>query len=95
MLRRRENSREVAISYARKRLLYRRASAFTMPDNDGALTLANAICVLAAGAHSKNVAEQEQIAAAFHHQCLTDFKGVRVSPAFEAFVADFIKRAKK
>ena len=84
------------MSYARKHRLYRRrASASIMPDNEGALTLANAICVLAAGAHSKTAAEQEQIAASFHHQCLTDFKGVKVSAAMEAFVADFIKRAKK
>lgn len=66
-----------------------------VPDNDGALTLAGAICLLAATQHSDDSGHQEQIAATFYNLAITGFKGVRTNEAVTAFVTDMIKRAKK
>jgi hypothetical protein len=59
-----------------------------MPDEEssGLDRLAGALCCMAAGAHSKSAAEQEQIAATFWNLCCTEFGGVRVDPAVTAFV---------
>jgi hypothetical protein len=66
-----------------------------MPDNDGSLTLAGAICLLAACEHSDDSGHQEQIAATFYNLAITGFQGVKPNAAVEAFVADMFKRAAK
>ncbi len=66
-----------------------------MPDNEGSLTLAGAICLLAACEHSDDSGHQEQIAAAFYNAAITGFEGVRTNEAVTAFVQDMLKRAKK
>ena len=63
-----------------------------MPDNDGAKTLAGAICLLAACEHSDDAGQQEQIAATFYNLAITGFQGVKSNEAVEAFVADLFKR---
>lgn len=64
-------------------------------DREGPLTLAGAICYLAAAQHSTDVGHQQQIAATFYADCREDFTGVRIDKATEAFVADLIKNAGK
>lgn len=81
--------------YARKRRIYRRANARIMPDNDGALTLAGAICLLAATQHSEDAGHQEQIAACFYDMAISGFNGVRTNEAVTAFVTDMMKRVQK
>jgi hypothetical protein len=62
---------------------------------EGQHTLAAAICCLAAGQHSTDVANQEQIAAVFYNLAMTGFIGVGDNPAVKAFVDDLFKRALK
>ena len=64
-------------------------------DREGMETLAGAICTLAAGAHSKNPADQEQIAATFFNCAITGFEGIRPSEAVELFVRNMIQSATK
>lgn len=61
------------------------------PDEDGMKTLAGAICCLAAGAHTKNSGEQQQMAAIFYEAAVTGFNGIPVNAALEAYVLDMIK----
>ena len=63
-------------------------------DNDGPFVLAGAICFLAAERHSKDAGHQEQMAAAFYENCKTEFTGIRIDKAVEAFVLDLIKGVK-
>lgn len=60
-------------------------------DREGPLTLAGAICYLAAAQHSKDAGHQQQLAATFYADCREDFTGVRIDAATEAFMADLLK----
>ncbi len=64
-------------------------------DREGMETLAGAICLFAAGAHSKNTAEQEQIGATFFNCAITGFEGVRPDEAVRVFVQSMMDKAKK
>ena len=64
-------------------------------DNEGMETLAGALCLVAAGAHSKDPANQEQIAAQFFACAISGFEGVRPDAMVTAFVKDMVERAKK
>ncbi len=66
-----------------------------MFDEEGMETLAGAICLLAAGAHSKDPANQEQIAAQFWSCAISGFEGIRPDAMVAAFVTGMIQRAKK
>lgn len=64
-------------------------------DLDGPHTLAGAICYLAAAAHSKDPQEQQELAAAFWNDCVTDFRGVRISEKTEAVLLEMITKGRK
>ena len=64
-------------------------------ESDGLHILASAFCCVAAGAHSKDPAHQEQIAATFYDLCCTGFEGVKVDPAVKLFVDGLLDKAKK
>ena len=81
-------------SYSKHLRIYQEAAVSEF-DREGMETLAGAICCLAAGAHSKDPAHQEQIAATFFNCAITGFEGIRPSQAVEAFVTDMIKKAAK
>ena len=72
----------------------RRTIAMPEFDREGPLALAGALCCLAAGAHSKDSSEQEQIAATFYNLSITGFEGVRVNAAIERYCLDLIKSSK-
>ena len=57
--------------------------------------LIGSICCLAAGAHSTNAAEQEQIAATFFNCAMTGFEGIQRNEAVIAFVQSMFDKAKK
>lgn len=61
-------------------------------ESDGLHTLAAAFCFLAAGAHSKDPADQEQIGASFYDMCLTGCEGVKINPAIKAFVDGMLSK---
>ena len=62
---------------------------------DGALTLAGAICYLAACQHSKDAGEQQQLAATFYADCDSGFKGVRIDATMRLLLMDMITNAGK
>ena len=64
-----------------------------MPETDTPLTLAAALCYLAAGAHSKDVSEQQQFAASFYADCDSGFRGVRIDNNVEALLNELIAKA--
>ena len=84
---------------ARKSAIVEKASVVseTPPlfDCEGMETLAGALCLVAAGAHSKSAAEQEQIGAAFFNCAITGFEGVKTNDAVTAFVKDMIDKARR
>lgn len=86
-------------SYARKSAIIEGAGVVReippLFDCEGMETLAGALCLVAAGAHSKDAANQEQIAAQFFACAISGFEGVRPDQAVTAFVNDMIDRAKK
>jgi hypothetical protein len=81
-------------STASKRAILR-SKAMPEIDREGPITLAAAICYLAAGTHSRTSSEQQQMAALFYEDCRTDFKGVHITEAVEKQLAEFIKKASK
>ncbi len=66
-----------------------------MPEMDTPMTLAGALCYLAAGTHSKNVNEQQQFAASFYADCDSGFKGVKIDDNTEALLKEMIAKAGK
>jgi hypothetical protein len=84
------------MSSARKRAIVE-ASVPETPlfDGEGLETLAGALCLVAAGAHSKDPANQEQIAAQFFACAISGFEGMRPDAMVAAFVKDMCDRAKK
>ena len=66
-----------------------------MADIEGPLTLAGAICYLAACQHSKDAGEQQMLAATFYADCDSGFKGVRIDAHMEAMLRDLIANAGK
>ena len=83
-------------NYRPRAVILRDISEAEMPvDSDGLHTLAAAFCCVAAGAHSKDPANQEQLAAILYELCCTGFEGVRVDPAVKAFVEGMKLSAKK
>ena len=89
------------MSSIRKHLIHQRSAEAVVSeippvfDNDGMDTLAGAICLFAAGAHSKNPAEQEQIAAQFWACAISGFEGIRPNDAVTAYVNDIMAQARK
>lgn len=82
--------------YRPRKETIRDAKEAVMPDNaDGLHLIAAAFCCVAAGAHSKDPANQEQLAAHLYDLCLTGFEGVKVDPAIKAFVDGMMLKAKK
>lgn len=80
---------------SRKVRIVRKASVMPEIDREGPITLAAALCYLAAGTHSKSASEQQQMAALFYEDCRSDFRGVHVSESVEKQLAEFIKKAGK
>jgi hypothetical protein len=72
-----------------------RSKAMPEIDREGPITLAAALCYVAAATHSKTSGEQQQMAALFYEDCRTDFKGVHISEAVEKQLSEFIRKASK
>ena len=66
-----------------------------MVDTDGPLTLAGAICYLAACQHSTDAGQQQQLAATFYADCDSGFKGVRIDAHMETLLKDLIAKSGK
>lgn len=64
-------------------------------DRDGPLTLAAALCYVAAAQHSKDAQEQQGLAAAFYNDCVSDFAGVNINANVEALLCQIIKGQKR
>lgn len=64
-------------------------------DREGPITLAAALCYVAAATHSKSSAEQQQMAALFYEDCRTDFRGVHINEAVEKQLTEFIRKSAK
>ena len=64
-------------------------------EEDGMRTMAGAICCLAAGAHSKDAAEQIQMANSFYEAAISGFLDIPSNAVFDAWVLEFIQSAKK
>ena len=68
---------------------------YAVPEVDTPLTLAAALCYLAAAAHSKTASEQQQFAASFYADCDSGFRGVRIDDNVEALLKELIAKASK
>jgi hypothetical protein len=67
-----------------------------VPDDvDSLHTLAAAFCLIAAGAHSKDPGNQQQLGSVFYDLCCTGFEGITADPAVKAFVDGLELTAKK
>jgi len=67
--------------------------SYAVSELDGPLTLAAALCYLAAAAHSKSVHEQQQFASSFFADCDSGFKGVKIDANVEALLKEMIAKA--
>ena len=84
------------LSRARKRALLEAAvSEIPYFEEDGQRTLAGALCLFAAAAHTKSNDEQMQMGAIFYEMSITGFRDVPKNAALEAFVLDMIQAATK
>ena len=68
---------------------------YAVPEFDKASTLACAITYLAAGIHSKSAGEQQQLAATFWEDCLTNFEGVDIEGPMREVLLEMIAKASK
>jgi hypothetical protein len=66
-----------------------------LAESSGLHALAGAFCCVAAGAHSKTVAEQQQIAATLYDLCTSHFEHVRMDEAVKVMVEGIIATAQK
>ncbi len=71
--------------------MWNQEAVMTEFDGEGLRTLAAALCISAAGAHSKSHADQLEIGATYYDACLNGFGGVPTSEIVQSWLADICK----